>query len=172
MYKYTICFIRQGDYILMLNREKASWMGSWNGVGGKIERGEAPEKSILREIKEETGIVIRDVTYKGVVTWHVDGIDCGGMYTFIAELPENDVYETPLKTPEGILDWKRLEWLCDSENTGVAHNIPYFLPTLLTDEQCYEHRCLFTKHTLTDVVRMTLKKEDQLNQLQNNLIYE
>lgn len=31
--KYTICFIKRGDEILLLNREKSSWMGSWNGVG-------------------------------------------------------------------------------------------------------------------------------------------
>lgn len=37
MYQYTLCFIERGDAILLLNRQKAPWMGCWNGVGGKIE---------------------------------------------------------------------------------------------------------------------------------------
>lgn len=54
MLKYTICFIKRADNILLLNREKPGWMGSWNGVGGKIETGETPIECILREIYEET----------------------------------------------------------------------------------------------------------------------
>ncbi len=38
MYKYTICFIRKGNKILLLNRNKKPNMGMWNGVGGKIRR--------------------------------------------------------------------------------------------------------------------------------------
>lgn len=56
MVEYTICFLKQGDKILLLNREKPQWMGAWNGVGGKIEQGETPLVSALREIKEETGL--------------------------------------------------------------------------------------------------------------------
>lgn len=52
MYKYTLCFIQRADEILLLNRQKSPWMGSWNGVGGKIEPGESLIESIKREIKE------------------------------------------------------------------------------------------------------------------------
>ncbi|MEB2281356.1 NUDIX domain-containing protein [Lysinibacillus xylanilyticus] len=45
------------------------WMGAWNGVGGKIERNETPLAGALREIKEETGIALQDITYKGKITW-------------------------------------------------------------------------------------------------------
>ncbi|MDT2194339.1 NUDIX domain-containing protein [Paenibacillus larvae] len=41
MITYNICFIRRGDQILLLNRQKSSWMGAWNGIGGKIEQGKA-----------------------------------------------------------------------------------------------------------------------------------
>ncbi|WP_396021718.1 hypothetical protein [Bacillus cereus group sp. BfR-BA-01380] len=34
MYNQTLCFIRNDDEILMLNREKALLQGLWNGVGG------------------------------------------------------------------------------------------------------------------------------------------
>lgn len=42
MYKYTLCFIKKGCQLLMLNRDSAPTKGLWNGVGGKIEANESP----------------------------------------------------------------------------------------------------------------------------------
>lgn len=58
MITYNICFIRRGDQILLLNRQKSSWMGAWNGIGGKIEQGESPVESVRREVLEETGLFL------------------------------------------------------------------------------------------------------------------
>ncbi len=143
MLKFTICFIKQGDKILLLNREKPSWMGMWNGVGGKLERNESPRESIIREIKEETGIVLDTVHFKGLITWSVDGNSVGGMYTYMAELPLDYRYETPIKTDEGILDWKDIQWILNPENRGVAYNIPRSIEMILFDGKCYEHRCFY-----------------------------
>ena len=33
--------------------------------GGKIEEGETPEQTAIREMKEETGLKIKDLKYKG-----------------------------------------------------------------------------------------------------------
>src|SRR5699024_1956240 len=106
-------------------------MGMWNGVGGKIEQGESPRQCILREIAEETNLQLNEVTYKGKVTWeNIDGNSLGGMYTYVAEILENYVYKTPIKTEEGILDWKNLDWILHPKNVGVA-NLRYFLPLLV-----------------------------------------
>src|SRR5690625_5462376 len=94
MFKYTICFSKRGNQILMLNRESASWMGMWNGVGGKLEKDETPLQCILREVKEETGIPLTDAEYKGNVIWEVDGSYSGGMYAYIAELLTTYEYPT------------------------------------------------------------------------------
>lgn len=142
MLKYTICFIKRGHEILMLNRESAQWMGMWNGVGGKLEMGETPLACILREVKEETGILLTDVEYKGNVTWEVHDSNSDGMYLFIAELPERYEYPTPIKMEEGILDWKSIDWLLHPENMGVA-NLKYFLPLMLNDQGVYDHRFVY-----------------------------
>src|SRR6185437_16068507 len=97
MLKYTICFIKQGEKILMLNREYSEWMGVWNGVGGKIEPNETPLECILREVKEETGINLKTAEYKGNVTWTDGSTYFGGMYAFIAEVAESFTYHTPVK---------------------------------------------------------------------------
>ncbi|BFH63626.1 hypothetical protein PAJ34TS1_42180 [Paenibacillus azoreducens] len=143
MIKYNICFIRQGDRVLLLNRNKPSWMGAWNGVGGKLEPGETPRDSMLRELKEETGVVPERLYFKGVVTWVTDGVKTGGMYVYAAELPADAEYPAPLPTDEGILDWKELSWILHPENRGVAYNIPKSIETILFDEHCYEHICTY-----------------------------
>ncbi|UOQ95280.1 NUDIX domain-containing protein [Halobacillus shinanisalinarum] len=58
MYRQTIAFITKGDSLLMLNRNKASNQGLWNGVGGKMEAGESPNECIVREVKEEAGLPV------------------------------------------------------------------------------------------------------------------
>ena len=139
MFKYTICFIRRGDELLMLNREKPIWMGRWNGVGGKVEPGETPTDCILREVREETGILLSVVQYKGTVTWGDKSHYSGGMHAFIAEVPKNYTYQTPFKTEEGILDWKKIDWILHPENTGIA-NLHYYLSQMLEEENTYEYR--------------------------------
>lgn len=65
MYSFTICFIKQGNNILLLNRESPEWMGIWNGVGGKLEEGETHlnvlfekfgKKRVLRLSRKTFGI--------------------------------------------------------------------------------------------------------------------
>lgn len=158
MYSYTICFIKQGNKLLLLNRESPEWMGIWNGVGGKLEEGETPFESILREIKEETGIKItpQNVKQKGTITWtdpahtYVDG-----MYVYVAELSDSYHYHTPLKTDEGILDWKELSWIFHPKNAGLA-NLNYYLEEVLQDEANYEHRFVYDGEEVVEFTRISL----------------
>ncbi|GGE55841.1 NUDIX hydrolase [Priestia taiwanensis] len=149
MYAYTICFIKCGNKLLLLNRDKKPNMGLWNGVGGKIEAGERVEDSIKREVLEETSLVLEDVMYKGIVSWNVNNDYYGGMYLFFAELTEEQ--EVPSVTEEGILAWKEISWLLDPDNQGIVSNIREFLPNMLTDERIYEYQCTYTTKELVGV---------------------
>lgn len=163
MLKFTICFIKKADKILLLNREKASWMGMWNGVGGKLEPGETPRESIIREIAEETGISVSSIAFKGLVTWSVDRHRVGGMYTYFAELPEDYPFETPVKTEEGILDWKELNWILDPANRGVAYNIPKCIERIVAeDSSCAEYRCFYEAGQLVkfEIIELAADIED------------
>lgn len=140
---YTICFIKQGDRILLLNRNAPPNMGLWNGVGGKLDGDETPLDGVIREVREETGIQLRDPRFAGIVTWTSSHARYGGMYAFVAELPADYRYETPKNTSEGILEWKDLSWVLHPENKGVVENIPFYLPKMLKDDRIYEHQCLY-----------------------------
>ena len=68
----TICYIEKDDKTLMLYRNKKKddiHEGKNVGVGGKFEQGETPEECVIREVKEETGLTVKSLSYKGLITF-------------------------------------------------------------------------------------------------------
>ncbi|KAI5950308.1 hypothetical protein CANMA_005363, partial [Candida margitis] len=151
---FTLGFIRcrENNKVLMLNRNKAPWMGKWNGVGGKINPNETPLDCIIREAQEETGLMLSQFQPRGILTWeiytkesapdnsnkskngtlaeralrHANLASTGGLYIFTADitLQQFENYRTPLiYDDEGILCWKDLEWITFEFNLGVVDNI-------------------------------------------------
>lgn len=107
VYNSTLCYLEnhRGEY-LMLHRVKKKQdvnQGKWIGVGGKFEEGESPEECLLREVREEAGLILTKYRFRGVVTFLTDGGWEGEyMYLFTA-----DGWEGRLRTdcPEGELAW-------------------------------------------------------------------
>ena len=155
MHTYTLAFIKKNDEILMLNRNKSPWMGSWNGVGGKIQPNETPLEGIIREVLEETNIDVSTlkIEHKGILTWENFDAIGSGLYIFLIDVDSKLDYLTPIQTDEGILDWKKIEWINDFNNKGVAENIPYFLPSVLNDELVFHYHCIFKGKYLEKVIK-------------------
>ena len=137
MYKYTVCFVKNGNNILMLNREESPIMGVWNGVGGKIEKGETPDEGALREVFEETGIKVERYFSKGTVSWETSNSELDGIYVYLYEVTNHLKLETPNKTREGILDWKSIDWILNPINLGIAEMVSQYLPILLNKADNY-----------------------------------
>jgi 8-oxo-dGTP diphosphatase len=165
MYKYTICFLYDGDKVLLLNRNKAPLFGMWNGVGGKLELGETPVQGILREIDEETTLELmeKDIRFAGTVTWIVDGAALGGMYAFVAKLPDGAELQAPVETEEGILAWKPMDWIMHPDNRGIAAHVPQFLPVMLESLEGFEHRFEFWDGRLLGGERFPITKRDEMS---------
>lgn len=82
----TLCYIQNGEDILMLHRVKKEndfHYGKWNGVGGKFMPGESPEECALREINEETGLAIHSLQLKGVITFPDFGAGPAGNHWYV-----------------------------------------------------------------------------------------
>lgn len=100
----TLCYIEQEGKYLMLHRVKKHHdinAGKWIGVGGHVENGETPEECLLREVKEETGLVLTAYRLRGLVTFLSDACEPELMCVFTADAFDGEVIECD----EGELAW-------------------------------------------------------------------
>jgi 8-oxo-dGTP diphosphatase len=54
--------------VLLLHRNKEPNKGLWVAPGGKVEMYEAPLECAMRELREETGLIARSMTLRGLAT--------------------------------------------------------------------------------------------------------
>ena len=81
----TLCYLEKDGRYLMLHRtkkEKDCNKDKWIGIGGHFEEGESPYDCAIREIFEETGLLVAALRYRGVVTFVSDEWECEQMHLF------------------------------------------------------------------------------------------
>ena len=67
--KAVRCYlIKDNKVVVTKYKESNKKAGYYEIPGGKIEAGETPEQTAIREMKEETGITIENLKYKGNMT--------------------------------------------------------------------------------------------------------
>ena len=103
----TLCFALRGDPVteVLLGRKKRGFgRGKLNGIGGKIEPGERPIDCIIREVKEEVGLVLcpSAIQEMGQITFrfpfHPDYDHY--VHVFVAKAWRGEPTETPEMAPE------------------------------------------------------------------------
>ncbi|OGU54382.1 MAG: DNA mismatch repair protein MutT [Ignavibacteria bacterium RBG_13_36_8] len=127
----TLCYVMQDWKTLMLYRNKKEndfHEGKWNGLGGKFESGETPEECAIREVREESGLIVKDPVMKGFITFPLfDGKN--DWYIFIFKF---NGYEGKLiDSPEGKLDWIPNEKLTE---LNLWEGDQHFIPWLFEDK--------------------------------------
>lgn len=63
----TICIIRKGDDVLLGLKKRRFGAGQWNGFGGKVDKGETIEEGAKRELKEESGLEVEELSKRGII---------------------------------------------------------------------------------------------------------
>ena len=99
----SLIYIEKDGKYLMLHRvkkEKDLNKDKWLGVGGKFEFGESPEECARREATEETGLTLKNLFYRGVVTF-VYGDITEYMHLFTSTDFDGQIKECD----EGNLEW-------------------------------------------------------------------
>ena len=101
----TLCYVKKNGRTLMLHRVKKPddvHEGKWNGLGGKFEPGESPEECVIREIREEAGLRLRNPKLKGVLTFP-DFTKQEDWYVFV--FTATQFTGRLIDSPEGDLAW-------------------------------------------------------------------
>lgn len=67
--KAVRCYLIKDNEVVVTKYKKGNKKeGYYDIPGGKIEEGENPKQTAIREMKEETGINIQNLKYKGIMT--------------------------------------------------------------------------------------------------------
>ena len=140
MTETTLCYLTHGGKTLMLRRNKKPDdpnEGKVIGLGGHFEAGETPLECVLREVREESGLTLRDPRYRGIVTFLSDQWDDEKMHLFTA----TDYTGELISCDEGDLCWLSREefdalpqWEGDREFLKLLDNCSDFFELLL----CYQ----------------------------------
>lgn len=127
----TLCYLMDGERTLMLHRIKKKndvHEGKWNGLGGKFEPGETPEECAIREIKEESGLLMKNPRMHGLITFPMfDGKKDWYVFLFTASKFEGELIDSQ----EGKLGWIPNEKLL---NLNLWEGDRIFIPWLFQEK--------------------------------------
>ena len=95
----ALCMVYRGEELLLQNRVKKDWQG-YAFPGGHVEPGESIVDSVVREMKEETGLTVRNLRLCGVKQFPIEA----GRY--LVFLFKTDTFEGELtSSEEGEMKW-------------------------------------------------------------------
>ena len=99
----TLCLLKKDNKILLAMKKRGFGEGKYNGVGGKIEKGETPEQAMIRETEEE--ISVTPTKYEKVGTIEFDEFYKGNkekvvFYLYLADEWKGEPSESEEMKPE------------------------------------------------------------------------
>lgn len=132
----NMCLIYSGDKILVQERNKKDWPGL-TFPGGHVEKGENFIASVIREVKEETGLTIFNPLLCGMEEYKVDNND----ERYIMLFYKTDKFEGELKSSkEGKVFWINKDDLLNYELSLDLDRIYQIMTDDTLSELIYEFR--------------------------------
>src|SRR5947208_5347086 len=127
-----------GRQVLLIHRNRRpddAHFGKYNGLGGKLDRGEDVVTGLRREVQEEAGIECLKLKLCGTISWPGFGKQGEDWFGFIFRI---DRYSgEPLQAnPEGTLEWKEVGKLLE---LPLWEGDKYFLPLVFEQTGCQFH---------------------------------
>lgn len=156
--KAVKCYIIKDNSVVVTKYKSGNRKeGYYDIPGGKIEEGEMPEQTVLREVKEETGLIVDNLKYKGIIiTEYPDR-------KFIFETFVTSSYKGELQEfEENTSEWINIEELLKKDK--VLSNIMmldrFFIKGLLDDDSNFEIHINVNEAEEVLNVEYKIKRED------------
>ncbi|MBQ8868997.1 MAG: 8-oxo-dGTP diphosphatase [Oscillospiraceae bacterium] len=148
MQNTSLCYIEKDGKYLMLHRIKKENdvnRDKWIGVGGRFEEGESPEECATREIFEETGLRVKNLAFRAIVTFDCPPYPTDYMHLFTATEFEGEIKEC---------DEGRLEWVDKSRlrELDLWEGDYYFFDLLDKNEPFFSMKLSYRENVLTEVI--------------------
>ena len=100
-----------GKQVLLIHRNRRPddpHFGKYNGLGGKVDRGEDVVRCMRREIREESGLECEVLVLRGTISWPGFGKHGEDWFGFLFRIERWS--GTPrADNPEGTLEWVEVE---------------------------------------------------------------
>ena len=112
----------------------------WTGLafpGGHLERGESLVESAIREVREETGLIVSDLKPCGIIHWTRTDAD---EHYFVHLYRTETFYGNLLdETEEGTVFWMPLEQLISQPKEALCPHFRDYLPLFLKESLFEAH---------------------------------
>ena len=122
----NLCLLYRGNEVLLQNRTKDDWRG-FTLPGGHIEPGESIVESVIREMREETGLTVIRPKLCGVKQFPNDE---GGRYLVIL-FKSGEFTGELVSSEEGRMEWVPMDRL---EEYDTVSDLQELLDVMLPDD--------------------------------------
>jgi mutator protein MutT len=122
-----LLLIKKNKYLMVKRSfEEENYAGYWGVPGGKIEKGETPKEGLKREINEEIGLSINDLTFLGEYEFN------SKIFVFFREDPKFD--ETSISLNEEHTDYKFFSYSEIQNNKNIIPSMKNFVIDYLSQK--------------------------------------
>ncbi len=131
----TEVYIMHDDAVLMFKRsnDRKKFPGFWSLPGGHVDKNEDPLSAAIREVKEETGVIISTEKIKLKVIamhHHIDRKEMYVAFAFVTRIPTKPKIKEDTK--EGTPKWVKIEEMKKIEN--VFEPVQYYFDHILNNK--------------------------------------
>ncbi|QOR68234.1 8-oxo-dGTP diphosphatase [Cytobacillus suaedae] len=121
---WTMCMIQDGDKVLLMDRQHDHFKG-FIPPGGKVEFPESIVEGAIREVKEETGLKVSNLIFKGLYEYvNPTTKDRYMIFNYLSNDFSGELLENP---PEGKLVWVSIKEAMDLPmQQSIKRRFPLF----------------------------------------------